>query len=351
MTPIQKALSALLFKHPFFATLLMSTPIHPADDIPTLATDGLSIWYNPAFVESLSPRVLQFALAHEAGHILLEHSIRQEERRHDKFNAACDYVLNALLKKSGFELWDRCLYSKEYADMTAEQVYRLLPDDPPQDGLGKDLRPKVRDGAEKAQVRQQVQQRVAQAASVARATGNLSADMDRLVQAVVNPQPPWQEILQDYCTQVAHDNEDWSRRDYRFRGVYLPQNYSEQMGEMVFIGDTSGSIDREMLNAMAGVITTIADQLQPSLVRVVWAGKKVQFEEMFETGTDIQLHPKGGGGTDMRVPLGHVAQYEPAVVVMLTDGHTPWPVDEPEYPLVVCCTTDVPVPVGMVVRL
>jgi hypothetical protein len=38
-------------------------------------------------------------------------------------------------------------------------------------------------------------------------------------------------------------------------------------------------------------------------------------------------------------------------VVLFTDGYTPWPEVEPDYPLIVCCTTDAPVPVGMDIRI
>ena len=36
---------------------------------------------------------------------------------------------------------------------------------------------------------------------------------------------------------------------------------------------------------------------------------------------------------------------------MFTDGYTPWPDIEPEYPLIVCCTTDTEVPIGMDIRI
>ena len=65
----------------------------------------------------------------------------------------------------------------------------------------------------------------------------------------------------------------------------------------------------------------------------------------------IKLEPKGGGGTDMRVPLKYAEQFDPKVVVLFTDGYTPWPKEEPPYPLIVCCTTNVEVPVGQVIRI
>jgi hypothetical protein len=53
----------------------------------------------------------------------------------------------------------------------------------------------------------------------------------------------------------------------------------------------------------------------------------------------------------MRKPLKFVEKYEPIVVVLITDGETPWPVDPPPYPLIVLMITDGECPVGKVVRV
>ena len=113
----------------------------------------------------------------------------------------------------------------------------------------------------------------------------------------------------------------------------------------------SGSISAKEINQVVTEVNAISEYMRPERIRVVYADAEVAGEDVFEDGDAIVCQPKGGGGTDMRVPLEHVVQYEPEVVVMITDGYTPWPSVDPDYPLIVCCTTKTEVPIGQVVRI
>ena len=91
--------------------------------------------------------------------------------------------------------------------------------------------------------------------------------------------------------------------------------------------------------------------IKPSLIRVIWADDAdCSRMETFEPEEELLLHPKGGGGTDMRLPLRYVEQFEPMVVILITDGYTPWP-DSTPYPLLVLCNTDVVAPIGDTIRV
>lgn len=374
LTNLQKARARLLLNHPFFATLLLSTPMIECKDIPTAATDMKSIMYNPDFFAELSGGVTEFVLAHEVSHIIFEHGLRLRGRDPRMWNVACDYAINWILKDSGFELYKDCLISSAYANMSAEQIYEILqkkyPPQPqpqdgngqpapstgsnglPQDGLGQDVRePQVGCKDELARVQRSIQQRVAQAATIAKMAGRMSATLERFVNEILNPTVPWPDLLRDYMTRTVHDDENWSRRNRRLSDVYLPARHSQRMGEIVVIGDVSGSVGQAEFDRITAEITGIAEMMLPERVRVVWADTQVVKEETFECGEPLKFTACGGGGTDMRVPLNHVLQYDPQIVVLITDGYSPWPEVEPDYPLIVCCTTDYKVPVGQVVRV
>jgi predicted metal-dependent peptidase len=383
LTRLKKARAKMLIKHPFFATLMMSMPMVETTEIPTAATDMKSLFVNPEFIETLTDDVILFVLGHEIMHTALEHGLRRQTRDPMRWNIAADYSINMTLKDCGFTVWDQALHDEKYRDptsklpMSADHIYNLLTKEQDQDGGGKgpqgqpgqpgqgqpggkhhspmlgDLKDPGtgNDPAAEERIRKDIQQRVAQAATIARMTGNMSGGLERFVQGILDPKVPWQEMLRHYMHKVKQDEENWSRRNRRFADFFLPARHNERMGEIVLIGDTSGSIGNDELKQYMTEAAAIVEAVKPERVRILWADTKVAGEQLFEDGEEIVPKPKGGGGTDMRVPLSHAETFEPEVVVLFTDGYTPWPAAETPYPLIVCCTTSAKVPVGQEVRI
>jgi predicted metal-dependent peptidase len=75
---IQKARTTLLLDHPFFGTLLFRLRGRETCSVATMATDGVSLFYNPGFVDALTTPQLVGVLAHEVLHPVLQHHIRRE---------------------------------------------------------------------------------------------------------------------------------------------------------------------------------------------------------------------------------------------------------------------------------
>lgn len=378
MTRMQKVRAKMLLAHPFFATLLLSMPMKETTDVPTMGTDMKTIYINPDFVESMEKdEHVLFVLAHEVMHVALEHGLRLQGRNPMIFNAACDYAINLILVNSGLEMPTgeaKGLLDEQYKGMSADQIYELLYKElksksgggqGQQKGqgsgdrgmgrhenamLGDLMDPDVQSPAEQAKMQRQIQQRVAQAAQVARMAGKLSGDLERLVGELLDPKVPWSVLLRDYMTRAVKDDESWGRRNRRFQNVYLPTRYSERMGEIVIIGDTSGSIGNEELRQYVSEMSAIAEDVRPERIRLLWADTKVKGEQVFECGEPIIPKPVGGGGTDMGHAIQEALVHEPEVIVLCTDGYSPW-CAEPDVPLIICCTTDVEVPIGQVVRL
>lgn len=378
MDAVSKAKARMLFSQPFFATLLLSTPLIEDRTIPTACTDMRTIRYNPAFFEPMSVGKIMFVLAHEVLHIAFMHGLRRGARDHRLFNIAADYAINWLLHEAGFE-WpgDGCL-DAQYAGMSAEVIYDKLKQNKdkslqqslgaigedlmePGSGSGNDGKPgpdgqQLSSGSgmsqdEQAELERQIGQKVAQAAAMARMAGKMTGNLARIINEILDPAVPWQSLLRDYMTRVTLDNESWQRRNRRFDDIYLPARHNLRMGEIVVIGDTSGSITEQELDQVAAEVRAISDQMNPERIRMLWADTKVKKEEVFEPGDELVFGPVGRGGTDMRVPLAYAEQYEPQVTILITDGETPWPDAEPPYPLIVVCTTKANVPVGLTVRV
>ena len=97
--------------------------------------------------------------------------------------------------------------------------------------------------------------------------------------------------------------------------------------------DTSGSMGGTQISQALSEVEHVARELG--------AETKVYFcesEVAATTKVDRKLREKarGGGGTDMRVGIAAACGDDPKpdLVVVLTDGYTPWPTVAPKVPLV-----------------
>lgn len=377
VSKISKAKARLLMNHPFFATLLLRTPVlvqsmsnhgHP---IELAATDGEHIYYNPEFLEKCTVDDVMTVLAHEIGHDSLLHSLRREARNPDQWNQAGDHAINLMLEDQGFKCpksvpggW---LADRQYKSWSADRIYDDIrrKDDGSGGGGGKggkggkdwlhgDVLPNpAKTPEDQAKAMQQAKQRVAAAANMARMAGKLSGELERMVNDFLEAKVHWTDVLRDFMTKIVKARDSWSRRNRRLNSIYLPTRRSTEMGPIIFIPDTSGSMWGDDMEKICSEMSHCAQQTRPENIRVVWADTRVAGEQVFDPVEFAfsKLVPAGGGGTDMRVPLKYVERYNPQVVVLMTDGYTPWPDREPPFPLIVICTTDQKCPVGQVIRI
>jgi predicted metal-dependent peptidase len=128
MTTAQKLTRArvqLLLMQPFFGTLCLRLKLMRGS-LPTMATDGSRIVYNPAFVDQLKPAELEGTLAHEVLHCALGHQCRRGTRDQGLWNEAADFAINPILTANGFTLPAGALIDPAFANLSAEEIYARL---------------------------------------------------------------------------------------------------------------------------------------------------------------------------------------------------------------------------------
>lgn len=126
MELISKSKVQLLMKDAYFGGLTLRLNFEPDPTCKTYWTDGVTIGFNPDFVEKINPVERVGVLAHEIGHVTGKHHLRRGDRDHDLWNRACDYAINPVLIAHGFKLPPRALIDKRFAGMAAEQIYEIL---------------------------------------------------------------------------------------------------------------------------------------------------------------------------------------------------------------------------------
>ena len=119
----------LLSKYPFIGSIALRMDLVPVRDIRvrTACTDGSSVYFDIAFLSSLSPDERIFVLAHEIWHAVLLHLTRRGTRNMELFNIATDKEVNYLLKSDGLTPPPNlCFPEDNEVGKCAEEIYEMM---------------------------------------------------------------------------------------------------------------------------------------------------------------------------------------------------------------------------------
>ena len=338
-------------KYVALAGVLMIGERSVVDDpsVPTACTNGRDEFYGREFVSKLNDAELRFLVLHEVYHKLFRHLTTWKHLyMQDAYlaNVSCDYVINLKIVDDNYEdgfatmtgeLAKGC-YDRKYVGMDTAQVFHLLRKDQPQGGGGRggiivigdpedgDGTPQNGSGSlpdgqepfdahdwegaqemtadEQRDLAREIDEAVRQGALVA---GKMGSGGDRDLEALLEPQVDWREVLREFVqtTCTGSDYSTWRKPKRRLlgQGIYMPSTYSEQVGELVVAIDTSGSIQQPEVTAFLSEVKAICDMVHPDKVRLLYWDTQVCGDETYDTHeleTLIQsTKVKGGGGTDV----------------------------------------------------
>ena len=119
----------------------------------------------------------------------------------------------------------------------------------------------------------------------------------------------------------------------------LPSNVAP-FPRITVIVDTSGSMGRNDLGLALGTIRKVVHSFRiRDGIQVVTGDTKGQAKRLcLSNPSKIEL--TGGGGTDMAAIVEQVLddRPRPQMILVCTDGWTPWPEQDPGIPIVACIT-------------
>ena len=124
-------------REPFFGGTMFRLEIIESEKIPTMATDGDKLFYNPSFVMEQSTEENIGTELHEDFHIVNLHPIISAEMKaelgdnynHLRFNKAADEEINQILITMGYTLPEGALHSPQYKGMLLREIYFLMEDE------------------------------------------------------------------------------------------------------------------------------------------------------------------------------------------------------------------------------
>ena len=360
----------LAMRHaPYLAAGLLRMLIVETDQCPTAATDELWRFYvNPQFAAGLTVEQLAYVWLHEVSHCLRGHPVRwraltEPDIRHVLFNIAGDALINADLDDISTHgpddrvRLDRLGVPDAHRGMPVEELYRRLLEQSQQSaadalvavperahdcgsGAAGDARPweKPASGTGDGSVDPGDADLLRDAVATEidrhqRAQGNVPAGLRRWADDRLQPVVDWHAELRAVLSK--HIGQHAGRRDYTYRRpsrrhaprVVLPGMVGHAPPSVAVVIDTSGSMGpADLARALAetgDLVRRLAHTHTP--VRVITCDAAAHTARTVRDVRQVEL--LGGGGTDMvaGIDAALTLRPRPDLVVVITDGWTPWP--------------------------
>lgn len=349
----------ILSTNGFFGLLLMHARFGLDVECQTAYTDGRVIRFSPAFMDELSDSELDYVMMHEIMHIALRHCFRGKHLEPERFNIACDIVVNSnillsmdmdlssiTLRKYGVSM-HLAPDGKEGYEYTAEQVYEMLPSMPnrpkktkPCSGSGWDEHSKWVDAEEEDFENEEWEHLLETACEIisirdsTKSFGGGPFMAKRLLDKLKRNQIDWRTILQEFIQEEINDYS-FSPPDRRFGDseFFLPDynEKEEKIGNIWFLIDTSGSISDAAIHAAYGEICSAIEQFGGKLEGLLSFTEGYVTEPIpFSSVEDLMaIKPIGGGGNDFsdifRYMRNYMSENLPGYVVIITDGYDHFP--------------------------
>ncbi|TJZ57551.1 hypothetical protein FCH28_07465 [Streptomyces piniterrae] len=348
---------------PYLATALFA--LHPVESqrVRTMAVDQhWRCYVSPTFVDQMPVEELAGVWVHEVSHLLRDHHGRSDRVARERgltgpgerlrMNIAADFEINDDVFGDGLARPEGAVDPESLGLPTGELMedylrqFRLGPYTQSlawldcgsgADGLERDwdLGP---DGAHglSEQERDAVRFRVAQ--GINGRPGNAPKGWRRWAEEAFHPPQPWRELLGAAVRSAASGpgaGEDYSygrpsRRSAGVPGVVLPSLRRRPPRVSVVI-DTSGSVSDTELGSAILEVAAISRAVggRRDLVTVLSCDAAARIADPLCRAEGIPLI--GGGGTDLRTGFARALRARPGpdVIVVLTDGQTPWPSRQP----------------------
>ena len=356
-----------LLRNPQFALMsgiLMVGKTSVADNVPTAATNGRDEIYGRKFIADLSTKELGFVVMHESMHKMYRHLTtwsKLNEIDGKLANNACDYVINLQLRdldpsetyiamprfKQGEKKGEVIgLIDERFRGMNAKQVFDILREE--QEKIGGDKTTgsdNTADGfdhhdwegakklseEEQKQLEKEVDQALRQGLMAEKRVGKGAGNLKREIGDLLAPKVDWREVLREFVKSICagRDVSTWRKPNRRYisQGIYMPTLVSERVGHIVVGVDTSGSIGAAEINEFLSEVKSIAEDVKPELVDLLYWDSHVAAHEKYEE-QDVpnivsSTKPRGGGGTSPSCVTDYMAKegIKPECVIMLTDGY------------------------------
>jgi len=411
---ISVARGSLILDQPFFGYILGHFKITPVNTgINTFAADTNHLYFNTTYLLDLIKYnsdwkgKIKGILIHLLIHIIFRHHKRQQEKIPQIWGYATDIVVFSHLREiqrdwmapGDWDLPDIRTIPEELLGHSADKTYQLLIDqfqeemenqqgrgagdddeeeelreDPNLEEFSMEFRDEVEEmigikgnecnieeivleASESTDIEELEEQyfegMLRTAYERQKGFGSLPEGLDRFISKQLHPKVDWKAKLAGFLQKVLVHDLTWTRPNKRLygQGYYFPGPLKENT-EVLLGLDTSGSITDEILQTFLSEAQAMLETITNVKLIVADCDAEIQQITEYEAGETIQTHNfKGKGGTDFRPVFELTNEYQPDVIVYITDGYGRFPEETPIIPTIWVLTTDEKPPFGEIIRI
>lgn len=366
----------------FYGPLLSYLNFTWVDDIPTAATNGLALMWNPHWFLKLEPKVRYTVLMHELDHVARLHMVRTGPRDPLIWNYTCDIRINNDLYNAGYSFknvspWmDHSFDKKELA--AEEDIYdaliAMLPDD--LEELKKSLVdswgagnipggvPDMISGepdANQTITAQDVVSAVISSvhqAKLSNKAGDIPGTVEKILKQFLAPVVPWETVFYRFFQELLEHDHTWARPRRRTLEIaYLPTEFEDagRLEHLIYYEDVSGSITDAQVIRFNSELKYVWDTLKPKKMTVVQFDTVIQNEFVLNEGDEFEeVKIVGRGGTCLICVREHMMKHKPTAAVIFSDlGCEPMEPLDFDVPTiwVAISNTKTPIPFGTRVNI
>ena len=350
-------------RYPYLASALFAADATVDERVPGVAADEYwRLYLHPSRLDEWTAAELGGELVHHTGHLLRDHADRArnagiDEHTFTDWVTASDCEINDDLTPVDLELPTRPIQPHDIgceAGRMAEEYFGAIQRERSGSDRNRDCGSASHglargyergdgglDGPQQHLLRCRIAREVLEHG---KQPGTVPSGLLRWAQQLTHGRVDWRRVLaaevrsglNQAAGAVDYTYRRPSRRAQATPGIVLP-SLRQPVPEIAIVCDTSGSMDDELLTTVLsevdGLLRTVG--VRGHNIRVIACDAAAHSAQRVRSAGQIQLF--GGGGTDMGagIDAAMALRPRPSVVIVLTDGYTPWPAAAPRSATVV----------------
>jgi len=335
------------------------------EGIGTAGTDGVTVWWEPKYIESITQPQVMGVVVHEIFHPIRKHHLRAmniKDLNTRVANIAMDAVINyMIIHEMNLELPPGCVDMPQYKGWAWEDVYRDLmkkEDETPQwdevypypgrgedgDGKGKgkgkpEPGPGESENADSVEVRMEekrIEGQLKEMERIGKKAGKMPGSFKSLVKDMTMTKVPWEQVLARFVDDISDKDYDWMVPDENYINgdIYIPTLHEPKIGKIAIFFDTSGSVSDDDFKKFKGGLYGIlsAYDMEVFIAEIDYVVQKSYTIASNELSS-LQVEFAGRGGTSFSPGFDLIDKEEikPKCIIYFTDGEAnDFPESEPD---------------------